>query len=60
MVCIRGLFFDNVDDMLLCFQGKTFGWARGTDVSFSIETIKYYAGWADKICGQTIEVLYAL
>ncbi|KAJ7733070.1 aldehyde dehydrogenase [Mycena maculata] len=36
-------------------NGKTFGWAKGTDVTFSIQTIKYFAGWADKISGQTIE-----
>ncbi|TEB33828.1 aldehyde dehydrogenase [Coprinellus micaceus] len=36
-------------------NGKTFGWAKGTDVSFAIQTIKYFAGWADKIQGQTIE-----
>jgi aldehyde dehydrogenase (NAD+) len=39
-------------------NGKTFGWAKGTDVSFAIQTIKYFAGWADKIQGQTIEVCY--
>ncbi|TEB19307.1 aldehyde dehydrogenase [Coprinellus micaceus] len=27
-------------------NGKTFGWASGTD---------YYAGWADKVTGQTLE-----
>ncbi|KAF7320219.1 Aldehyde dehydrogenase [Mycena kentingensis (nom. inval.)] len=36
-------------------NGKTVTWARGVDISFSIQTIKYYAGWADKIMGQTIE-----
>ncbi|KAJ7478692.1 aldehyde dehydrogenase [Mycena galericulata] len=36
-------------------NGKTFGWARGVDVAFSIQTIKYFAGWADKISGQTLE-----
>ncbi|KAF8884703.1 aldehyde dehydrogenase domain-containing protein [Mucidula mucida] len=36
-------------------NGKTFGWAKGTDTAFAIATIKYYAGWADKISGQTIE-----
>jgi len=39
------------------YSGKTFGYAYGIDVTFAIETIKYYAGWADKITGQTIEVL---
>ncbi|KAH6904624.1 aldehyde dehydrogenase [Coprinopsis sp. MPI-PUGE-AT-0042] len=36
-------------------NGKTFAWAKGTDVAFSIAVIKYFAGWADKITGQTIE-----
>ncbi|KAF8995906.1 aldehyde dehydrogenase [Cyathus striatus] len=36
-------------------NGKTFGWAKSTDVAFSIATIKHYAGWADKITGQVIE-----
>ena len=36
-------------------NGKTFGWAKNVDVAFSIETIRYYAGWADKIHGQVIE-----
>ena len=35
--------------------GKTFEWAKNADVSFSIATLRYYAGWADKIHGQTIE-----
>lgn len=36
-------------------NGKTFGWAHGTDVKFAIQVIKYYAGWADKVHGKTIE-----
>ncbi|KAI0246873.1 aldehyde dehydrogenase [Lactifluus subvellereus] len=36
-------------------NGKTFTWAKGVDVDFSISTIRYYAGWADKIHGQVIE-----
>ncbi|KIY72609.1 aldehyde dehydrogenase [Cylindrobasidium torrendii FP15055 ss-10] len=36
-------------------NGKTFAWAKGTDVSFAIGTIKYYAGWADKVMGSVIE-----
>jgi aldehyde dehydrogenase (NAD+) len=36
-------------------NGKTFQWARGTDVAFAIQVIKYYAGWADKNQGKTIE-----
>jgi aldehyde dehydrogenase (NAD+) len=36
-------------------NGKTFNWAHGVDVTFAISVIKYFAGWADKIMGQTIE-----
>ncbi|KAL0959117.1 hypothetical protein HGRIS_014413 [Hohenbuehelia grisea] len=36
-------------------NGKTFGWAYNVDVTFATDTIAYYAGWADKIHGQTIE-----
>ncbi|KAJ7333296.1 aldehyde dehydrogenase domain-containing protein [Mycena albidolilacea] len=36
-------------------NGKTFSWAKNVDVAFATATIKYYAGWADKISGQTLE-----
>ncbi|TBU39638.1 aldehyde dehydrogenase [Dichomitus squalens] len=36
-------------------NGKTFNWAKRGDVSHSITCIRYYAGWADKVLGQTIE-----
>ncbi|KAF9649990.1 NAD-dependent aldehyde dehydrogenase [Thelephora ganbajun] len=36
-------------------NGKTFQSAKYADVSFSISIIRYYAGWSDKIHGQTIE-----
>lgn len=36
-------------------NGKTFGWAKNVDVTFSISTFKHYAGWADKHFGQVIE-----
>lgn len=35
--------------------GKTFRWAMNADLSLGIDTIKYYAGWADKIQGKVIE-----
>lgn len=37
-------------------NGKTFAWAQAADVTFAINTIRYYAGWADKNHGKTIEV----
>ncbi|KIK63993.1 hypothetical protein GYMLUDRAFT_241217 [Collybiopsis luxurians FD-317 M1] len=36
-------------------NGKTFSWAMSVDTAFAIETIRYYAGWADKILGQVQE-----
>lgn len=36
-------------------NGKPFFDAE-EDMIFSIETLQYYAGWADKICGKTIPV----
>ncbi|KAK7049893.1 hypothetical protein VNI00_005323 [Paramarasmius palmivorus] len=36
-------------------NGKTYGWAMDVDTTFAIETIRYYAGWADKIHGQVQE-----
>ena len=36
--------------------GKTFAWARNIDIAGSIDCIRYYAGWADKVTGQVQEV----
>ena len=36
-------------------NGKTFFWAKNADITASIECIRYYSGWADKIQGKTIE-----
>lgn len=40
--------------------GKTFGFARMIDIPGSIGAIRYYAGWADKLQGKTIEVTIIL
>lgn len=34
--------------------GKPYGVALGEDVAETISTLRYYAGWADKIHGETI------
>lgn len=39
--------------------GKAYTWARAFDVEGSIAVIRYYAGWADKIQGDTIETTEA-
>jgi aldehyde dehydrogenase (NAD+) len=36
--------------------GKTYIMSRHVDVNACLECLRYYAGWADKITGQTIEV----
>ena len=36
-------------------SGKTFIGTKNIDVKLSISTIRYYAGWADKIHGQVVE-----
>jgi len=36
-------------------NGKTFYCAKTMDLRLAIDTIRYYAGWADKIHGQVIE-----
>lgn len=35
--------------------GKMFPRAKAADLAGAINTIRYYAGWADKVLGQTIE-----
>ncbi|KAI0791845.1 aldehyde dehydrogenase [Abortiporus biennis] len=47
--------FDELAALEALDNGKTFSWASRADVPSSIDTIKYYAGWADKIHGSTIE-----
>ena len=48
----RGALFAAIEAL---DNGKTFSWAKKADVTMSIGTIRYYAGWADKIQGNTIE-----
>jgi acyl-CoA reductase-like NAD-dependent aldehyde dehydrogenase len=38
------------------FSGKTYGLAKIVDIGGAIDVFRYYAGWADKVHGQTIEV----
>lgn len=42
--------------LIISLIGKTFSWAMNADTPFAIATIRYYAGWADKITGQVVEV----
>lgn len=36
-------------------SGKPISWAKA-DVTDSVACLRYYAGWADKIIGQTLEI----
>jgi aldehyde dehydrogenase (NAD+) len=37
-------------------NGKPVGFAKAADINLVIKTLRYYAGWADKIQGQTIPI----
>ena len=37
-------------------NGKPFNFAKAADISLVIKVIRYYAGFADKIHGQTIPI----
>lgn len=37
-------------------NGKTFAFAKAADIALVIKTLRYYAGWADKIHGSTIPI----
>lgn len=36
--------------------GKPFSWAKNVDLVLALDCIRYYAGFADKVQGKTIEV----
>jgi aldehyde dehydrogenase (NAD+) len=38
------------------FLGKPYDVVLGEDVAETVSVFRYYAGWADKIYGQTIDV----
>ncbi|KAF7974359.1 hypothetical protein HWV62_21148 [Athelia sp. TMB] len=47
---------DEVSALEALDNGKPFRWAKSADVSGAIGTLRYYAGWADKIQGKQIPV----
>ena len=49
------LHYDELAALEALDNGKTFQWAKMVDVNFAIESIRYFAGCADKIHGQVIE-----
>ena len=42
--------------IILASLGKTWTYAKNVDVAGAIATVRYYAGWADKIHGQAFDV----
>lgn len=57
-VLARQLIEENAEEIALIEahdSGKPLGWASA-DVADAVVCLRYYAGWADKIVGQTIEV----
>ncbi|KAF9445502.1 aldehyde dehydrogenase [Macrolepiota fuliginosa MF-IS2] len=62
----RGKLLDKLADLVEKHQhqlaalealnvGKHYHMALGMDLAFSIQTLRYYAGWSDKVQGKTIE-----
>jgi len=43
---------------LILLSGKVFRIAKSADISGTIDTLRYYAGWADKVQGKTMEVIF--
>lgn len=39
-------------------NGKPFSHCRGFDLNQAVQTFRYYAGWCDKIAGQTISIVF--
>ena len=48
--------FDELAALEVLDNGKPIGEARGGDLPLVIDCIRYYAGWADKIHGDTVPV----
>ena len=47
--------FNGIEDSWMS-AGKTYMIALYVDIKMCIDTLKYFAGWADKIHGKTMEV----
>jgi len=45
---------DQLAELEALDNGKPEHVAKGVDIMFCIECYRYYAGWADKVCGKTI------
>lgn len=59
MYRLADLIEQNVDELVALESldnGKTTGMARAADLNLVMKTLRYYAGWADKIHGQVIPI----
>jgi len=43
--------FDEIAALEALDNGKPFGFAKAADINLVVRTLRYYAGWADKIHG---------
>jgi aldehyde dehydrogenase (NAD+) len=48
--------FDEIAALEALDNGKPFTMAKAADIALVVKTIRYYAGWADKIHGATIPI----
>ena len=48
--------FDEIAALEALDNGKPFSLAKAADIALVVKTIRYYAGWADKIHGATIPI----
>ena len=48
--------FDEIAALEALDNGKPYSLAKGADIALVLKTIRYYAGWADKIHGATIPI----
>ncbi len=56
---LADLIAENADELAaleVLNNGKPISEVKGADVPLTIETFRYYAGWADKVTGDTIPV----
>jgi aldehyde dehydrogenase (NAD+) len=48
--------FDEICALEALDNGKPFTFAKAADIALVVKTLRYYAGWADKIHGDTIPI----
>ena len=48
--------FDELAELETLDNGKPISESKNADLPLVIDCLRYYAGWADKICGQTVPI----